>query len=161
VRSAVAAAARHSYRQDVPVSSDTTSPTTPSFSLDLRLALPAAAAWLATAAGLVRPAHSTLTVAIVLATIAVGLLTARGNRAAMTAAATACCMAAALASAAAHLRMARPPVLTGLADAGATARVELVLTGDPVLLSGPGRPPGRSTVRVAATLVEVWTPRAG
>jgi len=54
-------------------------PTAPSFSLDVRLALPAAAVWLATAAGLGHPAHITLTVAIVLAIIAAGLLRARGR----------------------------------------------------------------------------------
>ncbi len=103
---------------------------------DLRLVLPAVAAWAsaAVAAG-ARPGRA-LAAAAVLAVPGLVLLGAGRFRHAATAAAMCCAAAAATASAGTHTAAAKPAVLTRAAAAGVTGRVELVLTSDPAPVAG-------------------------
>lgn len=121
---------------------------------DLRLVLPAVAAWASAAAAIgARPGHA-LGAAAGLAALGLLLLCARRFSYAAAAAAMCCAAAAATASAGTHTAAAKPAVLTRAAAAGATGRVELVLTGDPVRVAArpAGVAGGRRLVRFDACL---------
>ncbi|MEP6462696.1 MAG: ComEC/Rec2 family competence protein [Frankiaceae bacterium] len=127
-------------------------PEQPAGATDVRLALPALAAWLSAAVAIGRP-HAALASAGVLAAGGGLLLIGTRTSRAVTAAAMLCCAAAAAASAALHASAATPQVLTQAAAGGATARVELMLTGDPMPVAARtsgalGRPMVRFTARL-------------
>lgn len=123
---------------------------------DLRLAVPATAAWIAAAAVLGKPSAAGPAAVALLAAGAGSMAIRRSGVALLCAAALFCASAAAL-SAGLSAAVARPKFLARLAAAGSVARVRLVVTGDPVPLANAGQTAvrGRPLVRLDARLVEI------
>lgn len=122
---------------------------------DLRLALPATAAWIAAALVLGRPTVW-VPVAVVMGCAGAALSAVRRSAVAVTCAAALFCAGAAAASAGLSVAASRPKLLISLAAASSIARVRLVVTGDPVPLASAGHAVrGKPLVRLDARMEEV------